>query len=101
MTERITITLQDRHTAKATTIEARSGSNLWHLLRKHGIPIGSSCSGVGVCSSCAIEVHAAETDAISSETPFETQSKERNQVDPTKRISCLVRVWKNITVVCN
>ena len=87
-------------------IVARPGTNLWFQLRKHGIPIGSSCSGVGVCGACAVQVRpleaadAADTTgpALSEETPFEHDTKARHGIASQKRLACLVRLWGDVVV---
>ena len=98
--EKIRITIDRQHSNDVQEIQARPGSNLWFLLRKHGIPIGSSCSGVGVCSACAVTLRAEDSTAASPETEFETATRQRNGIEDTKRIACLVRVWKPLTVIC-
>ena len=69
-------------------IEMRSNTNLWVNLRKQGIPIGASCSGVGVCAACDFKVLDGE-EGLSSKTPFETQSLSRNNKQESSRLACL------------
>lgn len=60
--------------------EARLNSLLWVELRKKRIPIGSSCSGVGICNACEVEV---------------------SNEDGTQVVkACLYRVQKNVEVTC-
>lgn len=120
MARRIRIRVQTHSGSSAENmreIEARAGTNLWFQLRKHGFPIGSSCSGVGVCGACAVRVTplgnahtqvtqqaagSQDTDqresAVSTETPLESQSKIRNGIGTDKRLACLVRLWGDVLV---
>ena len=87
-------------------IIARPGTNLWFQLRKHGVPIGSSCSGVGVCGACAVQVRSSEppdaadstSPGLSEETAFERDTKARHGIASHKRLACLVRLWGDVTV---
>jgi ferredoxin len=101
----------DAPSAMPRTLTARAGTNLWFQLRKHGIPIGSSCSGVGVCGACVVETRPVQEPkdgqgqpepstiqptSVSPETAFETESKSRHGVPSHCRLACLVRVWQDI-----
>jgi ferredoxin len=74
----------------------RGGANLWVALRKAGVPIGASCSGVGVCAAC--DVKAEPRNSLTAQTDFEIQSLNRNHKTATNdecqsvRLACLCRV---------
>ena len=78
-------------------IELRRNTILWVGLRKHGIPIGASCSGVGVCAACDFEVLDGEL-ALSVKTGFEAESLKRNDKPLSSRLACLCRVQGDLTI---
>ena len=77
-------------------IQVRGGSNLWVALRKAGMPIGSACSGVGVCAACHVTV--TPTEGVTDQTEFEVSSLARNGKGTEMRLACLCRVISDLTV---
>ena len=88
----ITITCLPSH----RKIQIRKGANVFHTLRSEGIPIAFSCSGEGVCAQCVLRITPVEN--ISPESKQETHRKKANRIDPGLRISCLCKVYGDITV---
>jgi ferredoxin len=78
------------------TIEARRGALLWVLLRKKHLPVGAACSGVGVCGAC--DVFIESSGAFEGATVRESEVLDRNRKQAGSRLSCLVRVWADMTV---
>lgn len=81
--------------------ETRKGLNLWYLLRREGLPIGSSCTGVGVCGACAVRVKELDSSQHSHLEPpgsFEDRTRIQNNIPETFRIACLVRVFGDLEV---
>src|SRR5438093_754936 len=78
----------------------RKGSNLWVWLRKNGLPIGSACSGVGVCGACHITIYSTDpaVNSISPQTEFERSTLCRNGKNPEERLACLTRVYDNLSI---
>ncbi len=76
----------------------RRGLNLWVFLRKHGLPIGSSCSGVGVCGACSVFIQENKPNSLSPITEFEISCLSRNLKKAGMRIACLCRVYEDIEV---
>ncbi|MCA2961806.1 MAG: (2Fe-2S)-binding protein [Silvanigrellales bacterium] len=75
----------------------RGGLNLWVFLRKHGVPVGAACSGVGVCAACHVTVSPGGN--VSPANEFEQESLRRHGHDPqSQRLACLCRVWGDVTV---
>lgn len=78
-------------------LRMRRGLLLWSQLRKAGLPIGSSCSGVGVCGACAVKVIKGHEN-LQVEEEFERDVKVRNKIPGARRVACLVRVWGDATI---
>lgn len=76
----------------------RAGANLWVFLRKRGLPIGSACSGVGVCGACNVKIIRTSPQAISSQTNFEKETLEKNKKPQQERLACLSRIFHDITI---
>lgn len=97
--ECVTVSVQDRLGTVVKEFQVRKGMNLWFQLRKHGLPIGAACSGVGVCAACDVEICSPEGSfTIDNESEFERSSKQRQGIDLSRRLSCLVRVWCDLIV---
>lgn len=78
--------------------EMKAGANLWVFLRKKGLPIGSACSGVGVCGACDIKVIHSTSSAVSSQNNFERETLLKNSKSLEHRLACLSRVFQDITI---
>jgi len=78
------------------TFPMRWGGNIWAALRRHKIPIGSSCSGVGVCAACAVRLEPASATETASE--FEQKSLQTHEKPLTMRLACLCRAYGDVTV---
>lgn len=92
----VTVLNKDGH--KIDEFEMRGGMNLWVFLRKRGLPVGSACSGVGVCGACNIKVVGKKSNSLSPKNDFERSTLERNQKPDTERLACLCRVYDDVTV---
>ena len=77
--------------------EVVENSNLWVFIRKRRHAIGASCSGVGVCGACHVQVESAP-EGLSPFTDFEKQTLERNGRALTQRLACLCRVQADVTI---
>jgi ferredoxin len=109
----VTVTLKNKFGKKIDSFVARRGTSLWYNIRKRGVSIGASCSGVGVCCKCDIYVEATSfTENIQPTQAFEVSVLESNALEKigvnlpagiinpekTKRISCLMRLLTDTTV---
>lgn len=100
----IQIDLHDRNGKKIDSIYVRAGVNLWVSVRKYGLPIGSACSGVGVCGACHLKISSIHNEnsnkdsVISKKTEFEISTLTRNQKPADERLACLCRVYGPISV---
>lgn len=100
--EKVTIGLLNKSGDVFKTISVRRGVLLWVALRRFGIPVGASCSGVGVCGKCAIRV-VAPTDekALTGKTEFEAQTLAKQGLSEDLRLSCLCRVTSGLTITAD
>lgn len=94
----ITIKLANKAGNIFDEFKIRSGSNLWVFIRKRGHPIGSACSGVGVCAACHVRILNEENVKVSDQSAFEKTSLKNNKHDENSRLSCLTRVFSDLTV---
>ena len=86
--------------------EMRAGSNLWVFLRKRGHPIGSACSGVGVCGACHVTILTPHSTPgkvspplkITPQNQFERETLTRNLKPQEQRLACLCRVFSDVEV---
>ena len=95
-TQHCVVTLQSKQGEILHTLSVRKGSNLWVVLRKHNIPVGASCSGVGVCGACDVHIVRGKTRA--EQNDFESQTLARNHKAPDARLACLCRISEDISV---
>jgi ferredoxin len=96
--EKITVELRRKGGELLRTLSLRKGTNLWVALRRFGIPVGSSCSGVGVCGKCAVQIAPEFEAQLSPRTDLETQTLSRQGIDPAQRLACLCRVQGDVVV---
>lgn len=97
----VTVRLLNKDGVEFDSFQMRSGMNLWVFIRKRGHPIGSACSGVGVCAACAVKLTPDSTSAHAAASPqndFERQSLERHGHSKDERLACLTRVFGDVTV---
>lgn len=97
-TEKIKVELYRRTGELFRSISVRRGSNLWVILRRFGVPIGASCSGVGVCGKCAVEFTAVSQSAVNEASELEQMTIERQGLPDTVRLACLCRVNENVSL---
>ncbi|MBM3381994.1 MAG: (2Fe-2S)-binding protein [Betaproteobacteria bacterium] len=96
--EKITVELRRKSGVLLQMLSLRKGTNLWVALRRFGIPVGSSCSGVGVCGKCAVQIDEQYEKQLSPRTDLETETLSRQGIDPAQRLSCLCRVQGDVIV---
>jgi ferredoxin len=94
----VKITLFNKSGNRIDEFDMRQGTNLWVFLKKRGLPIGSACSGVGVCGACHLKINSSEKNAVSEQNEFEKNTLIKNQKPSTERLACLCRVFKNVEV---
>jgi ferredoxin len=97
----VTVTILNSKGNKIKEFSIRGGSNLWVFLRKNKVPIGSSCSGVGVCGGCDVKISSQRTECVSPVSDLEKETLSRNHKSNDLRLSCLCRVYEDICVKSN
>ena len=96
--EKINIELRRKGGELLRTFALRKGTNLWVALRRFGVPVGSSCSGVGVCGKCAVQIDPESEEVVNPRTELENQTIERQGLDSGQRLACLCRIKGDVTV---
>ena len=98
LSQNISVRLFNKAGQKIDEFTMRAGSNLWVFLRKRGHPIGSACSGVGVCGACHVTVHSSPNVQVTLQNEFERETLSRNNIPIEQRLACLCRVFSDIDV---
>jgi 2Fe-2S ferredoxin len=78
-------------------LEVPRGANLRQSLLDHGVPVASSCGGVGVCGKCSVQILEGEAN-LSPMTEEERNLQQNNQLARHRRISCLLAVYGDILI---
>lgn len=78
------------------SIEVAHGTRLVLALEHLGIDVGHRCGGKARCTTCRVEFHAGEPDAI---TVAEAAKLVDKEMLGTYRLSCQVLVDRDMTVV--
>ncbi len=99
--EKVSIELRRKSGEVFKTIVVRRGVNLWVALRRFGVPVGASCSGVGVCGKCAVRQLAGDDQSLTAKTEFESQTLAKQGLASDLRITCLCRVNGNISITAD
>ncbi len=94
----VKVTILNKNGDKIDEFFMRGGMNLWVFLRKQGLPIGSACSGVGVCGACCVSVKGVGSECVSLQNEFEKETLLRNGKSSHLRLACLCRVYTDIGV---
>ncbi len=78
-------------------LDVALGENLMKTLLDAGVPVASSCQGVGVCGKCKIQVIEGWAN-LSKPTDDELFLMEKNNIGKNFRISCQSIVLGDITI---
>ena len=98
LSKQVKVTILNKHGKKIDEFFMRGGMNLWVFIRKHGLPIGSACSGVGVCAACDVKITPSQQKFVSTQNDFEKETLKRNTKPQDARLACLCRVYQDIEV---
>jgi ferredoxin len=98
VSEKVTVELRKKSGEVFKRLTVRRGVNLWVALRRFGIPVGASCSGVGVCGKCAIKILSQNDQPLGVQTEFETQTLTKQGLAADLRLSCLCRVDCDVVI---
>lgn len=81
-------------------VEVPAGSNLLEAAIAAGLPIARGCGAHGVCARCAVEVLAG-AEHLEPESADEAARKQRNRVEPQRRLACRARVHGEVSVTAS
>ena len=86
-----------RFSPSGRSVRVDVGTTLWEAIRSAGLPIASACGADGICGRCGVTVIEGSA-SLSTETPGESEVKQRNRVDPRQRLSCRCTVNGDLRV---
>jgi ferredoxin len=98
VSEKVSVELRKKTGEVFKKLTLRRGVNLWVALRRFGIPVGASCSGVGVCGKCAVKVQSETDRPLGVQSEFEIQTLTKQGLPADLRLSCLCRVDKDAAI---
>ena len=103
MRPRLLVTLEKKDGTVWKEFTLPPGANLWVFLRKNQVPIGASCSGVGVCARCSVEEVLPESglSSLSAATEREKQVLVQQGKPAHLRLACLSRVQDHVRLRCD
>ena len=79
------------------TLVALEDETVFQVLRRHDIPIASSCLGDGVCGKCRIEITEGQQN-VSEISALEQKLIDKYHLSEQQRISCQCSPCGDITV---
>ena len=79
------------------TLEGTPEETLFHILRRHDIPVASSCLGDGICGKCRVTV-IGDMKGLSAPTQLEQKLIAKYQLSAEQRISCQCRGLADISL---
>jgi ferredoxin len=78
-------------------VRVETGTSLLEAARRAGLPVASACGADGICARCGMRILEGG-DSLPSAEPREIQIAERNRIDSGLRLSCFVRVDRDLAV---
>ncbi len=79
------------------TLEGAPEETLFQILRRHDIPVASSCLGDGICGKCRVTV-VNDMTTLSKPTVLEEKLIAKYQLSPEQRISCQCSALGDVTL---
>jgi 2Fe-2S ferredoxin len=79
------------------SLEGSPSETVFQTLRKHDIPVASSCLGDGVCGKCRLTV-AQGLENVSPIEPLEQKLIDKYSLSPQQRISCQCYPLGDLTI---
>ena len=79
------------------TIRVNRGTPLLDAAREAGLPVAQTCTGEGICARCGMEILGGG-EGLDEESSSEARAKAANRIDDKLRLSCLLRVDRDLTV---
>lgn len=78
-------------------VSVPTGTTLLEAAREAGLPVASACGEQFTCARCGMRVLAGN-ESLPVESNREIEIKARNRIDAELRLSCVVRVRRDLTV---
>lgn len=87
------VSFQRRRNGARETLasEVPDGTTLLDAARAVGLPIARACTGRGLCGRCDLEILDGGA-CLSREAEDERETRERDGLPPSRRLSCQARV---------
>ena len=63
------------------------GESIFTALRRHGVPIASSCGGDGVCAKCVVKITKGASN-LTSLTAKEVELVKKHSLGNNERLAC-------------
>lgn len=79
------------------SLEGSPTETVFQTLRKHDIPVASSCLGDGVCGKCRLTISEG-LENVSAVEPLEQKLIDKYQLSPQQRISCQCFAKGDLTI---
>ncbi|MCB4204082.1 2Fe-2S iron-sulfur cluster binding domain-containing protein [Deferribacterales bacterium Es71-Z0220] len=83
---------------KNITVEAKSGSKLFQVLKDNNIPIQSLCSGDGQCGKCKVKITSVDGKEINKPTKKDRLMIALVNLDAGYRLACEYTIKQDIIV---
>jgi len=83
---------------KNITVEAKSGTKLFQVLKDNNIPVQSLCSGDGQCGKCKVKITAVDGKEINKPTKKDRLMIALVNLDAGYRLACEYAVKQDIIV---
>lgn len=78
-------------------IEAREGETVQEALLRHKVDIGSSCGGVGTCTTCLVKI-VSDLNLLPKRNELEIERAEERGLALNERLSCQIYPHPNLKI---
>ena len=79
------------------TVAATETETVLDLARRNGVPLGNSCGGAGICTSCKVRVLSG-AENLTPRTPIEVKFGSTENFAEDERMACQARVLGDCAV---
>lgn len=78
-------------------INAERNESIYDVVRRNGIPLGSSCGGDGVCDKCRVTIVSGAA-SLSKINEIEARLILEHGFEKNERVACQTKILGNITI---
>lgn len=78
-------------------IEAKDDETVQEALLRHKVDIGSSCGGVGTCTTCLVKV-VSDLNLLPERNELEIERANERGLVPNERLSCQIFPHSNLKI---